>query len=142
MSVLTGFWTFRMDCFTLISKSKVSSRPFVEAPNRFQTRPFRTSPNNNAISLDFISRTEEPRLLLIVPEHACRCGYSRCRGFIVPNYASEAKVDGDEAVHRAYLYYFLRSDAKTGFGRCWLGGALHVMMLLTSACTLGASVIP
>ena len=109
-----------MDCFTLISKSEVSSRPFVEAPNRMQTRPFRRSPNNNAISLDFISRTEEPRLLLIVPEHACRCGYSLCRGFIVPKYASEAKVDGDEALHLPYLYYFLRSDAKTGFGRCGL----------------------
>ena len=142
MSVLTGFWTFRMDCFTLISKSKVSSRPFVEGPNRLQTRPFRTSPNNNAISLDFISRTEEPRLLLIVPEHACRCGCSRCRGFIAPKYASDGKVVGDEASHLPYLCYFLRSDAKTGFGRCWLGGALHVMMLLTSACTLGASVIP
>ena len=100
------------------------------------------APTSAAIPLDFIRNMEQPRLLLIVPEHACRCGYSRCGGFIVPNYASEAKVDGDEAVHRAYLYYFLRSDAKTGFGRCWLGGALHVMMLLMSACTLGASVIP
>ena len=100
------------------------------------------APTTRASPLDIIIRLEEPRLLLVVPEHACRCGYSRCRGFIVPNYASEAKVDGDEALHRAYLYYFLRSDAKTGFGRCWLGGALHVMMLLTSACTLGASVIP
>ena len=63
-------------------------------------------------------------------------------GLLGSVYASEGKVDGDEAGHRAYLYYFLRSDAKTGFGRCWLGGALHVMMLLTSACTLGASVIP
>ena len=104
--------------------------------------PGRGAPTSNANPLDFIRNMEQPRLLLIVPEHACRCGYSRCRGFIVPNYASEAKVDGDEALHRAYLYYFLRSDAKTGFGRCWLGGALHVMMLLTSACTLGASVIP
>ena len=103
---------------------------------------FKGVPITTPIPLDIIIRTAEPRLLLIVPEHACRCGYSRCRGFIVPNYASEAKVDGDEALHRAYLYYFLRSDAKTGFGRCWLGGALHVMMLLTSACTLGASVIP
>ena len=109
-----------MDCFTLISKSKVSSEPFVEAPFLPETRRIRTSPNNKAFSLDFIRRTEEPRLLLIVPEHACRCGYSRCRGFIIPKYASEAKVDGDEALHLAYLYYFLRSDAKTGFGRCWL----------------------
>ena len=100
------------------------------------------SSNNKTNSLYCIRNQGQPPLLLIVPEHACRCGYSRCGGFIVPNYASEAKVDGDEAVHRAYLYYFLRSDAKTGFGRCWLGGALHVMMLLTSACTLGASVIP
>ena len=27
-------------------------------------------------------------------------------------YVSEAKVDGDEALHLPYLYYFLRSDAK------------------------------
>ena len=142
MSVLTGFWTFRIDCFTLISKMEVSYRPFVEESNRPQTRPFQRSPNNNAISLDFISRTEEPRLLLIVPEHACRCGYSRCGGFIVPNYASEAKVDGDEAVHRAYLYYFLRSDAKTGFGHCLLSEALNLMTSVLTAWTLGASVIP
>ena len=142
MSVLTGFRTFRMDCFTLISKSKVSSRPFAVAPNRPQTRPIRTSPNNNAFSLDFISRTEEPRLLLIVPEHACRCGYSRCRGFIAPKYASDAKVDGDEALHLPCLYYFLRSDAKTGFGRYLLSAALHLMILVMAAWTLGASVIP
>ena len=85
---------------------------------------------------------EQPPLLLIVPEHACRCGYSLCRGFIVPKYASEAKVDGDEALHLPYLYYFLRSDAKTGFGRWLLSEALSLMMLLMSACTLGASVIP
>ena len=109
-----------MDCFTLISKSKVSSRPFVEEPFVWKHGGSRRVPTTRPVSLDFISRTEEPRLLLIVPEHACRCGYSRCRGFIVPNYASEAKVDGNEALHRAYLYYFLRSDAKTGFGRCWL----------------------
>ena len=109
-----------MDCFAFISKTKVSSRRNAEAQDCFFWRRIRTSPSNNAFPLDFISRTEEPRLLLIVPEHACRCGYSRCRGFIVPKYASEAKVDGDEALHLAYLYYFLRSDAKTGFGRCWL----------------------
>ena len=109
-----------MDCFAFISKTKVSSRRNAEVPDLFFLRRIRTSPSNNAFSLDFISRTEEPRLLLIVPEHACRCGYSRCRGFIVPKYASEAQVDGDEALHLAYLYYFLRSDAKTGFGRCWL----------------------
>ena len=142
MSVLTGFRTFRMDCFTLISKTKVSSRLNAEAPNRPLRRQIRTSPNNNAFSLDFISRTEEPRLLLIVPEHACRCGYSRCRGFIAPKYASDAKVDGEEALHLPYLYYFLRSDAKTSFGRCVLSAALHLMMLQMTACTLGASVIP
>ena len=134
--------TFRLDCFAFISKSKVSSRRNADPQIRFFLLPKQRSPTTRPIPLDFIRRTEEPRLLLIVPEHACRCGYSLCRGFIVPKYASEAKVDGDEALHLAYLYYFLRSDAKTGFGRCWLGGALHVMMLLTSACTLGASVIP
>ena len=91
--------------------------------------------------MDFISRTEEPRLLLIVSEHACRCGYSRCRGFIVPKYASEAKVDGDAALHLAYLYYFLRSDAKTGFGRSSLAAAWRLMMLVMTAWILGASVI-
>ena len=141
MWVLTGFRTFRMDCFAFISKTKVSSRRNAEGPNRFFWRRIRTSPNNNAFPLDFISRTEEPRLLLIVPEHACRCGYSRCRGFIVPKYASEAQVDGDEALHLAYLYYFLRSDAKTGFGPCWPGEAVQGKMLPMSACTLGASVI-
>ena len=85
---------------------------------------------------------EQPPLLLIVPEHACRCGYSRCRGFIAPKYASDAKVDGDEALHLPYLYYFLRSDAKTGLGHCSLSEALHLMVLVTAAWTLGASVIP
>ena len=41
-------------------------------------------------------------------------------GLLGPDYASEVKVDGDEAWHLPYLYYFLRSDAKTGFGRCGL----------------------
>ena len=140
--MLSGFRTFRMDCFTLISKSKVSSRPFVEGPFVPETRRIRTSPSNNAFPLDFISRTEEPRLLLIVPEHACRCGYSRCRGFIAPKYASDAKVDGEEALHLPYLYYFLRSDAKTGFRRCWLSAALPLMILSMAARTLGALAIP
>ena len=41
-------------------------------------------------------------------------------GLLGSVYASEGKVDGDEAGHRAYLYYFLRSDAKTGLRRCGL----------------------
>ena len=138
----SGFRTFRMDCFAFISKSKVSSRPFVEGPFVLETRRIRTSPNNKAFSLDFSSRTEEPRLLLIVPEHACRCGYSRCRGFIAPKYASDAKVYGAEALHLPYLYYFLRSDAKTSFGCCLLSAALHRMILVMAAWTLGGSVIP
>ena len=142
MSVLTGFRTFRMDCFTLISKTKVSSRRNADGPNRFFIRRIQTSPNNNAFPLDFISRTEEPRLLLIVPEHACRCGYSLCRGFIVSKYASEGQVDVYEAMHPAYLCYFLRSDAKTGVGRCWPSVALHRMLLAMAAWTLGASAIP
>ena len=44
-------------------------------------------------------------------------------GLLGSVYASEGKVDGDEAGHRAYLYYFLRSDAKTGFRRSWLSAA-------------------
>ena len=99
-------------------------------------------PTTRRSPLDFISRTEEPRLLLIVPEHACRGWYSRCGGFVAADYASEVKVDGDEAVHLAYLYYFLRSDAKTGFRRCWLSAALPLMILAMAAWTLGASVIP
>ena len=142
MSLLLRFWTFRIDCFTLISKLEVSYRPFVYAPNRPQTRQIRRSPNNNAISLDFISRTEEPRLLLIVPEHACRCGYSRCRGFIASKYASDAKVDGDEALYLPCLYYFLRGDVKTGFGHFLLSEALNLMTSVLAAWTLGASVIP
>ena len=63
-------------------------------------------------------------------------------GLLGSDYASEGKVDGDEAGHRAYLYYFLRSDAKTGFGPCGLSEGLPVMMLQRTACTLGASVIP
>ena len=139
--MLSGFRTFRMDCFTLISKTEVSSRRNAEEPFRLETRRIQTSPNNKAFSLDFSSRTEEPRLLLIVPEHACRCGYSRCRGFIAPKYASDAKVVGEEALHVPYLYYFLRSDAKTGFGRCVLSAALHLMILVMAAWTLGGSVI-
>ena len=56
--------------------------------------------------------------------------------------ASEGKVDGDEALHRAYLYYFLRSDAKPGFCRCWLSAALPLMILSVAARTLGALAIP
>ena len=41
-------------------------------------------------------------------------------GLLGSVYASEGKVDGDEAGHPPYLYYFLRSEAKTGFGRCGL----------------------
>ena len=140
--MLSGFRTFRMDCFAFISKSKVSSRPFVEGPFVWKPGGSGRVPTTRPFSLDFSSRTEEPRLLLIVPEHACRCGYSRCRGFIVPKYASEAKVDGDEALHLPCLYYFLRSNAKTGFGRCLLSEALHLMMLVMAACTRGASVVP
>ena len=142
MLMLTGFRTFRMDCFAFISKTKVSSRRNAEAPFRFFLRRIQTSPTTRRFPLDFISRTEEPRLLLIVPEHACRCGYSRCRGFIVLKYASEAKVDGDEALHLPYLCYFLGSDAKIGFGRWVLLEALHLMTVSMAARTLGASVIP
>ena len=131
-----------MDCFAFISKTKVSSRRNAEAWDCFFWRRIRTSPSNNAFPLDFISRTEEPRLLLIVPEHACRCGYSRCRGFIASKYASDAKVDGDEALYLPCLYYFLRSDVKTGFGHFLLSEALNLMTSVLAAWTLGASVIP
>ena len=67
---------------------------------------------------------------------------SRCGGFIVADYASEVKVDGDSALHLAYLYYFLRSDAKTGFRRCGLSAALLLKILSMAARTLGALAIP
>ena len=104
--------------------------------------PTRRDLNNSANSLYCIRIEGQPRLLLIVPEHACRCGYSLCRGFIVAKYASVGQDGGDEPMHARYLCYFLRSDAKTGFGRCGLSEALPVMMLQRTACTLGASVIP
>ena len=100
------------------------------------------APTSNATPLDFIRNMEQPRLLLIVPEHACRCGYSRCRGFIASKYASDAKVDGDEALYLPCLYYFLRSDVKTGFGHFLLSEALNLMTSVLAAWTLGASVIP
>ena len=105
-------------------------------------RGSKKSPTTRPNPLDFISNMEQPPLLLIVPEHACRCGYSLCRGFIVSKYASEGQVDVYEAMHLPYLCYFLRSDAKTGFGRWLLSEALHLMMVVLSAWTLGASVIP
>ena len=85
---------------------------------------------------------KQPRLLLIVPEHACRCGYSRCRGFIASKYASDAKGDGDEALYLPRLYYSLRSDVKNGFGQFLLSEALNLMTSVLAAWTLGASVIP
>ena len=100
------------------------------------------APTTPATPSDFIRNMEQPRLLLIVPEHACRCGYSRCRGFIASKYASDAKVDGDEALYLPCLYYFLRSDVKTGFGHFLLSEALNLMTSVLAAWTLGASVIP
>ena len=41
-------------------------------------------------------------------------------GLLGSDSASEGQVVGDEALRLAYLYDFLRSDAKTGFGRCGL----------------------
>ena len=105
-------------------------------------RRSRRAPTTTPIPLDFIRNMEQPPLLLIVPEHACRCGYSLCRGFIVSKYASEGQVDIYGAMRPAYLCYFLRSDAKTGFRRCWLSAALPLMILSMAACTRGALAIP
>ena len=63
-------------------------------------------------------------------------------GLLGSGYASEGKVDGDEAGHLPYLYYFLRIDAKTGFRRSWLSAALRLMILSMAAWTLGALAIP
>ena len=97
--------------------------------------------NSNDFPLDFIRNIGQPPLLLIVPEHACRCGYSLCRGFIVAKYASVGQDGGVEPMHARYLCYFLRSDAKTGFGRSSLAAAWRLMMLVMTAWILGASVI-
>ena len=77
-----------------------------------------------------------------MPEHACPSRYSLGRGFIASKYASDAKVDGDEALYLPCLYYFLRSDVKTGFGHFLLSEALNLMTSVLAAWTLGASVIP
>ena len=67
---------------------------------------------------------------------------SRRGGFVAADDASEVKFDGDEALRLAYLYYFLRSEAKTGCRRCWLSAALPLIMLSVAAWTLGALAIP
>ena len=54
-------------------------------------------------------------------------------GLLGSESASEGRVDGDEAGHRAYLYYVLRSEGKTEFRRCWLSAALRLMMLSMAA---------
>ena len=59
----------------------------------------------------------------------------------ISKYASEGQVDIYGAMHPAYLCYFLRSDAKTGFGRSSLAAAWRLMMLVMTAWILGASVI-
>ena len=51
------------------------------------------------------------------------------------------QVGGYEPMHARYLCYFLRSDAKTGFGPSLLAEAWRLMMLVMTAWTLGASVI-
>ena len=100
------------------------------------------SANNTAIFLDFIRCIGQTCLSLLVPEHACPSWYSLARGFIASKYASDAKVDGDEALYLPCLYYFLRSDVKTGFGHFLLSEALNLMTSVLAAWTLGASVIP
>ena len=92
--------------------------------------------------MDFIRNIRQPRLLLIVPEHACPSQYSLGRGFIASKYVSAATVDGDEALKLPCLFYFLRSDAKTGFGHFLLLEASNLMTSVLAAWTLGASVIP
>ena len=110
---------------TLPSRSRVSPRSRKSFLQKLYSRhsagaviqtepdvlPSREAPTTRAIPLDFLRNIEQPPLLLIVPEHACPCGYSRCRGFIASKSASDAKVDGDEALYLPCLYDFLRSDA-------------------------------
>ena len=70
MLMLIRFWTFRLDCFAFISKSKVSSRRNVEAPNGPRKRYIGTSANNAQNVLEVIRFPVQPPLLLIVSEHA------------------------------------------------------------------------
>ena len=66
------FWlrTIRMDCFACISKTEVSSRRNVEAPDRIKKRWAGTSANNNENVLEVIRFPVQPPPLLIVSEHA------------------------------------------------------------------------
>ena len=105
--------------------------------------PRRGAPKTRALPLDLMRNMEQPRLLLIVPEHAYRCGYSRCRGFRASVYgseadfdASDAKVDGDEVLYLPCLYRYLRSDVNTGFGHIWLSEVLNLMTSVLAAWAL------
>ena len=115
---------------------KLYSRHSAGAPSQTgpDMLPGPEAPTSNATPLDFIRNMEQPRLLLIIPEHACK-------GFIASKYASDAKVDGGEALYLPCLYYFLRSDVKTGFSHFLLSEALNLMTSVLAAWTLGASVI-
>mgnify|MGYP003327390278 CR=1 FL=1 len=64
---------------------------------------------------------------------------SRCGGFVAADHASEVKVDGDEALHLAYLYYSLRSDEKSRSWQLGLAGSWNLSTLLLATWTLGAS---
>ena len=68
--MLSGFRTFRMDCFAFISKTKVSSRRNLGAPKGTFWRRIRTSPNNEGFSLGVIRFLPRSPLLLIVSQHA------------------------------------------------------------------------
>ena len=133
-------WPRRRKSFHQKLYSRLSAG--VTTQNRARRAPTRRNLNNSANSLYCIRIEGQPRLLLIVPEHACRCGYSLCRGFIVAKYASVGQDGGVEPMHARYLCYFLRSDAKTGFRRSWLSAALRLMILSMAAWTLGALAIP
>ena len=60
-------------------------------------------------------------------------------GLLGSDDASEVKVDGDEALHLAYLYYSLRSDEKSRSWHLGLAGSWNLSTLLLATWTLGAS---
>ena len=140
LSAWPGFSPRRRKSFHQKLYSRHSAGAVSQTGPNMLPRP--EAPTTAASPSDFIRNMEQPRLLLIVPEHACRCGYSRCRGFIASKYASDAKVDGDEALYLRCLSNFLRGDEKTGFGNFLLSEALNLMTSVLAAWTLGASVIP
>ena len=108
MLMVIRFWTFRLDCFAFISKSKVSSRRNFGAPDRSKRRPFGTSANNRAkcIGGDQISC---PTSSVTNSFGACTWILARqCRGFGMSKYSPTAtfksKVGVDQACSQHWYW--------------------------------------